>query len=343
MPKKEAEDWLQAATEVIGNTGVKLPAGFSDLMKQYKRGFMSPNLGPTDEQAVIRHLAEVSPDGFASLRGEKADDNLWESVISPIGAVSCRVDWTDNEAKEAKLQCNMLQDASRDEAQREFLRLRGVVASSLSWREARREAPAEDHVRIFIEAHAEGKSSRSVLVRFDPQENNAGKYHVVLQFWSTISQDRARETSESNRRSMAGWVADDIHEYIAAAAKGFDSYKKGQPRMFDGARWWDSSVKPVLAVRCGVKQEGEVISFECLVVQSPYCGEIEVRYRGLVADVAAALPNWTIAAKPPYFDMPYSIEFRSPNRITNRMTGQIWVIFGNGEYQLNGQLMAGPR
>jgi hypothetical protein len=63
----------------------------------------------------------------------------------------------------------------------------------------------------------------------------------------------------------------------------------------------------------------------------------------LVADVAAALPNWTIAAKPPYFDMPYSIEFRSPNRITNRMTGQIWVIFGNGEYQLNGQLMAGPR
>jgi len=286
----------------------------------------------THEQAVLRHLIDAAPNGFAGLRGEKQSEKpRWTAVTTPVGAENCVVDWSENSTNHVELRCLMLEEAGQAEAEREFLRIRDLVASVVPWKDARRTPPAQDSFRIFFEPHPEGSDvRRTIVVRYNP-DDEPGKYYVQLQIGSAIAPATASDTAEKAKSNMAEWVAEDVLQYVADVAKGFESYKKGDPTTRpDGIRSWDSSRQPLLATRCEVQQRGQTNSLLCVLTQSAYKGELEVQYRELVADVAAALPDgWATTVNPPFTDAIASKGFVS----SQGATGQIWIAFDSDTEQ----------
>jgi hypothetical protein len=87
------------------------------------------------------------------------------------------------------------------------------------------------------------------------KKTGVGYAATVLLVSAALLFTGAAQEMEKRPKNMAGWVSDDVREFITAAAQGFESYKKGDPKTGDdGMRRWDSSRKPALAQGCDVRQ-----------------------------------------------------------------------------------------
>jgi hypothetical protein len=173
--------------------------GHTEVIKRLRKS-MPPSSGSA-EDVTLRHLIEkADSDGFASLRGAKRKaDAQWESVTAPYGAQDCVVDWKISGSRaHAELRSLMLVTTDQAEAQREFMRIRNLVASVVpTWKDARRAAPAEDSFRIFFEPHEQGKVLRTVVVRYDKRDS--GAYFVQLQIDSALSPATYQEREDNAR------------------------------------------------------------------------------------------------------------------------------------------------
>jgi hypothetical protein len=150
----------------------------------------------------------------------------------------------------------------------------------------------------------------------------------------------AQDSAEKARRTMAGYVAEDVREFLAAAARGFESYKTGEATdRADGIRSWDSSRKPALAQHCEIQEHGSAKSYFCTLYASAYKGELEVQYKDLISDVVDALPaGWTQTAEAPFGVVVDSAGFVS----SDGTNGQIWIAFdpSQNNYSLYFQIVA---
>jgi ankyrin repeat protein len=297
-----------------------------------------------DEATVLSHLIDqAGSDGFASLRGDsRTTDSSWDALTMPVGAQDCYIDWNAKvgDSTEVELYALMLVTKNHDDAAREFLRVRDVVARAVPWKDARHGQPDEDNFRMFFEPAAEGQPHRTIVVRFDQHDDENGAYFVQLQIAAPLAPSWYRQVAQNRQNNMAGYVADDVKEFLAVAAQGFESYKTGDATdAGDGLRRWESSRKPALASYADVRQLGETTSYVCTLGNSAYKGELLLQYQQLVSQVAIALPgSWSKAADPPFGGTIASIEFDS----TDGMKGQIWMSFdpSTSQYTLSFQIVS---
>jgi hypothetical protein len=144
---------------------------------------------------------------------------------------------------------------------------------------------------------------------------------------------------------MAEWVRDDVKEYLAAAATGFESYKmhrtEGEPAVNDGERVWASVNRPLLANTCFVIERTAVVAFMCELAGSARRAETDSQYDELVKDVTAALPqDWRRSRAPLLSGALAQTSFRS----SGGTEGEIWIVYDalRREYEVYFQILA-PR
>lgn len=341
-----------------GNTAFMLSEGMDhkdvvEFLRAPTEAAIAPGPAP-DEGMVLYHLIDrAATDGFASLRGEnlvyyRSKDpqwTTWSAVTTPVGAQDCVIDWNSvvGDTAHAELRATMLITKNHDEAMREFLRVRDVVARVVTWKDVRHGKPAEDNFRMFFEPHSEGKPHRTVVVRFDQNEDANGAYFVQLQIDAPLAPSRYRQMAEAARNNFDEQVKSTVTEFLAAAAQGFESYKKGDPTTDDdGLRRWESSRLLLVASSAEIQQRGETVSYYCVMDYSPYRGEVMLQYKQLVSEVASALPDgWSKAENPPFAGEVESVEFVS----TDGTRGQIWVSGDSRthKYSLNFQIVSNQR
>jgi len=150
------------------------------------------------------------------------------------------------------------------------------------------------------------------------------------------------DQAASDAQSRAAWlkaVREDVTDYIAASATGFDAYKKGDSTPVSGNRVWESKVKPQLARGCWVIQGDATATFSCLLFTDSDLNKLHSFYTNLTDDIGVSLPaDWKADAVPPFGgDLP-SKSFQA----SSGAHGEIWIgraDSGNG-YELHYQVVS---
>jgi hypothetical protein len=137
------------------------------------------------------------------------------------------------------------------------------------------------------------------------------------------------------------WVQEDVSEYIAASATGFEAYKKGSSNSAAGNRVWESNVKPSAAKGCWVVQGDATATFSCLLSTGADLNTLRAYYTQLTDDVALSLPpGWKVEQGQPFGpDLPskgYSA--------ATGAHGEVWIgrADSGSEYELHYQLVSAP-
>jgi hypothetical protein len=233
----------------------------------------------------------------------------------------------------------MLMTTNQAEAESEFLHLRNLVAGVVpNWKEAWPTAPVKNTSRLFFDPAPERSANRrAVEVRYDQQKSGAYAVRMIIESAMTPAESQA--AAEKARRDMAGYIAGDVQEFLAASAQGFEAYKDGAPATrADGIRWWKSSRQPFLALVCEIQVRGLTKSYFCVLSESAYKGEIDLQYQELNSEVAAALPaGWARTLTDPFSGVIESRGYFSQEGTS----GQIWVAYdpNQKDYTLNFQIV----
>jgi hypothetical protein len=152
--------------------------------------------------------------------------------------------------------------------------------------------------------------------------------------------DPAASEAES-QADLLRWVQQDVTEYIAASATGFDAYKSGSGVSSSGLRMWDSKVKPLAAKGCWVVQGDTTATFSCLLSTGGDLNALRSYYTQLTGDVAVSLPpGWKADETQPFGgDLP-SKAFHA----SSGAHGEVWIgrAASDGNYELHYQLVSAP-
>jgi hypothetical protein len=153
-----------------------------------------------------------------------------------------------------------------------------------------------------------------------------------------------REGVEAMNAARVETLRKNVRAYIAAADTGFESYKKGAPRVVAGDRVWSAKEISLPDDSCIVSEGTTNVVLRCLEFTSSSRETIEAMYAELVKNVAAALPeDWKPYSGPDFSwvftkDMLANKVFRS----SNGLNYFIWTSYHDSEYQLGYQVLA-PR
>jgi len=300
--------------------------------------------GEEVERVDLSYFIDKAASGFTDIRGNARDSTDWDTLVLLSGAKDCYIDWTKRPSQtNPSFHCLMLDTGDPGEARRLYLRLIDLAAGmEPGWKQVREAPSHEDDFRSIAEFTPRDTVNRQVDVQYSKVTSGgaAGKYFVSIIVWSGVSIDAAARTAEGSKRDMAGWVSEDVHEFLAAAAGGFAAYKSGDPAITQGGgRTWVASRKPLLAELCEVQEQEGRNAYFCVLSSSPHKFEIEAKYNELVADVKAALPDgWSSLSRPPFTNVVASKAFTSPNG----MTGAIWIAFDSTtkQYSLDYQIIS---
>jgi hypothetical protein len=133
------------------------------------------------------------------------------------------------------------------------------------------------------------------------------------------------DQAASDAQSGAAWlkaIREDVTDYIAASATGFDAYKKGDSTPVSGNRVWESKVKPQSARGCWVIQGDATATFSCLLFTDSDLNKLHSFYTNLTDDIGVSLPaDWKADSVPPFGgDLP-SKSFQA----SSGAHGEIWI------------------
>jgi hypothetical protein len=290
-------------------------------------------LAATTEQTILLHLVEkANTAGFADLRGDELNKNIWESVTNAEGFAFCAVNWKEEKALYA---CTG-KAGTKAQSRTEVMRMERVLQVTFpNWVESTDNRDDEHLFYMFRETGGQ----RKITLSADPYEKKPGVYEVGLQIHSTYTSSRSAIESAQGKQSMAGFVANDVRDYVSAAKQGFASFKEGAGKVRSaGGRWWPvETQKPWLAESCELQEPGNgSVTFFCILTRSLYKGEIVNSYKDLCDNIATNLAGWQSKASP-FSNTILSQGFVSASGVS----GQVWITAEqNGTFTLNYQIVA---